>query len=149
MHWLCVFGLFVVACGLFCKPPAAVAGLIMMDYAHSVGLFPWRHFVTGIYSTYEGHNYTLIPKKIRIHPCLCTYRCWLRYKLQCGRHGNAQGEKYAIRLQICPKQKRNETLLSPAVHQQASGNGSSRHASISRAGPPYQLPPRRGFDTLA
>ncbi len=34
-------------------------------------------------------------------------------------------------------------------HQQsASGNGSNRHASISRAGPPYQLRPRRGSDTL-
>jgi hypothetical protein len=51
------------------------------------------------------------------------------------------GRKVRNTIADMPETKRNEKHLSPAVHQQASGNGSSRHASISRAGPPTSFLP--------
>lgn len=104
---------FGVACDFSCTPPAAVAGLIMMYYAHSVGPVPVAAtHCTDIYSTYEGHIYTPIPGKIWIYPCLCIYRCWLRYKLQCGQHVKVIADM--------PETKRKRNLSSPAIHQQAA-----------------------------
>lgn len=133
-----------VGCSLTCKPPAAVAGLMIPTLP---GPRPLKHHITGIYIR-GTHLYAHTREHLNISISVCLE---ILAMMQASVRSACKqpGRKVRIVIADMPEEKTKPSSPAAAAAASTSGNGSNRHASISRAGPSYQLPPRRGSDTLA